>query len=235
MAYNFTPLQYSPYQYQNQLGQAPVYQGNQDGLSPSYGEFRQNLRDYNTNQQDAGAGQFQDYTGNQFQSLFDAVNTMGKNPMMTGQAYNDVPSYSPFGSTREDFTTGGDPTTLSRRISDDHGGYDYVSYDSTTPVVFDQKGYLDGQFKSINDYLGKMGSFFGNMGQGRNQSDAEVIANAPGQGPMPTMPSIGMNQNFGAGANTSANKPFQSFGLNSGGWGTAPTSLFGAGANANNT
>jgi hypothetical protein len=220
MAYNFTPLQYSPYQYQNQLGQQPTSDSDQ----------------WLADQRNEQRGQFQNYTGNQFQSLFDAVNTMGENPMMTGQAYNDVPSYSPFESTREDFTTGGDPTTLSRRVYDPSMA-EYVSqqYQSTTPVVFDQKGYLDGQFKSINDYLGRMGSFFGNMGQGRNQSDAEVIANAPGQGPMPTMPSIGMNQNFGAGANTSANKPFQSFGLNSGGWGTAPTSLFGAGANANNT
>jgi hypothetical protein len=217
MPYNFTPLQYSPYQYQNQLGQQPA------------SDSAQWLADQRNEQR----GQFQNYAGNQFQSLFDAVNTLGENPMMTGQAYNDVPSYSPFEGTREEFTTGGDPTTLYRRVSDDHGGYNYENYQSTTPVVFDQKGYLDGQFKNINDYLSKMGSFFGNMGT--SPTDQQIVANAPGQGPMPTIPSIGMNQNFGVGANTSANKPFQSFGLNSGGWGTAPTSLFGAGANANNT
>ena len=218
MPYNFTPLQYSPYQYQNQLGQQPA------------SDSAQWLAD----QRDEQRGQFQNYAGNQFQSLFDAVNTLGGNPMMTGQAYNDVPSYSPFEGTREDFTTGGDPTTLSRRVYDSYNSqYNNEPYAGHTPVVFDQKGYLDGQFKNINDYLSRMGSFFGNMGT--SQTDQQIVANAPGQGPMPTMPSIGMNQNFGVGANTSANKPFQSFGLNSGGWGTAPTSLFGAGANANNT
>lgn len=218
MPYNFTPLQYSPYQYQNQLGQQPA------------SDSAQWLAD----QRDEQRGQFQNYAGNQFQSLFDAVNTLGGNPMMTGQAYNDVPSYSPFEGTREDFTTGGDPTTLYRRVYDSYNSqYNNEPYAGHTPVVFDQKGYLDAQFKNINDYLSRMGSFFGNMGT--SQTDQQIVANAPGQGPMPTMPSIGMNQNFGVGANTSANKPFQSFGLNSGGWGTAPTSLFGAGANANNT
>ena len=218
MPYNFTPLQYSPYQYQNQLGQQPA------------SDSAQWLAD----QRDEQRGQFQNYAGNQFQSLFDAVNTLGGNPMMTGQAYNEAPSYSPFEATREDFTTGGDPTTLYRRTYDPYNSqYFQEPYAGHTPVVFDQKGYLDGQFKNINDYLSRMGSFFGNMGT--SQTDQQIVANAPGQGPMPTMPSIGMNQNFGVGANTSANKPFQSFGLNSGGWGTAPTSLFGAGANANNT
>lgn len=218
MPYNFTPLQYSPYQYQNQLGQQPA------------SDSAQWLAD----QRDEQRGQFQNYAGNQFQSLFDAVNTLGGNPMMTGQAYNDVPSYSPFEGTREDFTTGGDPTTLYRRVYDSYNSqYNNEPYAGHTPVVFDQKGYLDAQFKNINDYLSRMGSFFGNLGT--SPTDQQIVANAPGQGPMPTMPSIGMNQNFGVGANTSANKPFQSFGLNSGGWGTAPTSLFGAGANANNT
>ena len=218
MPYNFTPLQYSPYQYQNQLGQQPA------------SDSAQWLAD----QRDEQRGQFQNYAGNQFQSLFDAVNTLGGNPMMTGQAYNDVPSYSPFEGTREDFTTGGDPTTLYRRVYDSYNSqYNNEPYAGHTPVVFDQKGYLDAQFKNINDYLSRMGSFFGNLGT--SPTDQQIVANAPGQGPMPTMPSIGMNQNFGVGANTSANKRFQSFGLNSGGWGTAPTSLFGAGANANNT
>ena len=218
MPYNFTPLQYSPYQYQNQLGQQPASDSAQ----------------WLAAQRDEQRGQFQNYAGNQFQSLFDAVNTLGGNPMMTGQAYNDVPSYSPFEGTREDFTTGGDPTTLYRRVYDSYNSqYNNEPYAGHTPVVFDQKGYLDAQFKNINDYLSRMGSFFGNLGT--SPTDQQIVANAPGQGPMPTMPSIGMNQNFGVGANTSANKPFQSFGLNSGGWGTAPTSLFGAGANANNT
>ena len=73
------------------------------------------------------------------------------------------------------------------------------------------------------------------MGSEEGQTQT-MLANMQGQGPSPIMPSVGMPSGGGI-AGTSGNNPFQSFGaLQSGGWGTAPTSLFGAGAgNANNT
>ena len=88
---------------------------------------------------------------------------------------------------------------------------------------------------SIDDYLSRIGSFFGNLGPQQSQSVQQILANAPGQGPMPTMPSVGSNLNIGGGGGIHTNNPFPSYGVKSGGWGTAPTSLFGAGAgNANN-
>ena len=168
------------------------------------------------------ADAFQDYSGTQFGNLFDAVNQLGANPVMTGETFGDVPQYSPYKGTRADFTS---PVV--------HGqGYDNEAelyYPTRSGGVFDQKGYLDEQFGNINDYLGKLGSYFGNIGSPTGQ---QILANAPGQGPRPTMPTVGSNLNFGGGG-TNINNPFPSFGVGSGGgWGTPPTSLFGAGANA---
>jgi hypothetical protein len=60
-----------------------------------------------------------------------------------------------------------------------------------------------------------------------------LLANMQGQGPSPIMPSVGMPSGGGI-AGTRGNNPFQSFGaLPSGGWGTAPTSLFGGGSGLN--
>ncbi len=154
---------------------------------------------------------------------------------MSGEMFNNAPSYSPYGGTRADFTT---PTTKHRQVWDNDankqaGGYVSQPYQEN---VFDQRGYLDAQFGSMNDYLSKLGSYFGNMGSPQSASAQQILANAPAQGPRPVMPSVGNSSlNIAGGGTTSANNPFQSFGVKSGGWGTAPTSLFGAGAgNANN-
>ena len=197
MAYNFTPLKYSPYKY----GSAPVYRDEYDERT---GQTYQVPTGASQDTRSAGERSFQDYSGGQFKSLFDAVNALGKNPYMSG-----APQYSPYQGTRSDFTTGGEQA----------------------PTVFDQQAYLDARFGNINDYLGKMGSFFSSMGSPTGQ---QILANAPAQGPRPPMPSIGSNLNIGGGTNI--NNPFQSFGEGTGGgWGTPPTSLFGAGANATNT
>ena len=215
MAFNFKPLEYNPFQYSNTQGAPP--RTSYDGYEPSNSQIsayeRQGIRNQ-MNQQQA-------YSGDQFQNLFDSVNDLGASPMVSGEAYDNTPQYSPYQGTRAQFTT-------QNNVGDSPS--------------FNQQGYLDARFNNINDYLGRMGSFFGNMGSGDGQTQA-LLANMQGQGPRPVMPSVGMpSVGMGGGFNpsaggTSGNNPFQSFGaLQSGGWGTAPTSLFGAGAgNANNT
>jgi hypothetical protein len=232
MAFNFTPLQYSPFATSGTLVRrgSPDEQGDWRYTETPQAYADRQAVDRNT--------QFQGYAGNQFQSLFDAVNDLGGSPFVTGSAFNNPPVYSPYGGTREQFTTGTQPSTQVYDSSLD----EYRTYDPDGPTTFNQQGYLDARFNNINDYLGKMGSFFGNMGSGNNTQ--ALLANMQGQGPRPVMPSVGMpsvgssfNPYAGGVSGTSGNNPFQSFGaLKSGGWGTAPTSLFGAGAgNANNT
>lgn len=228
MAFNFKPLEYSPFAPSSssltRRGVDEPHSGWQWTETPEAFARRQ-ASDANT--------QFQGYAGNQFQSLFDAVNNMGNNPAMSGEMFNNAPRYSPYGGTREQFTTGTRPSTQEYDSSLDG----YRTYDPDGPETFNQQGYLDARFGNINDYLSKIGSFFGNMG---TQDTQALLANMQGQGPRPVMPSVGMGSSFNpsaGGTGTHGNNPFQSFGaLQSGGWGTAPTSLFGAGAgNANNT
>jgi hypothetical protein len=225
MAFNFTPLQYSPFATSGTLARR--------GAGDDHGDWQwtETPQAYADRQAIDRNTQFQGYAGNQFQSLFDAVNNMGNNPAMSGEMFNNAPRYSPYEGTREQFTTGTNPGY--RDTFADDGTW----IDPDGPTTFNQQGYLDAQFNNINDYLGKMGSFFGNMGSG--QETQALLANMQGQGPRPVMPSVGSSFNPSAGgvSGTSGNNPFQSFGaLKSGGWGTAPTSLFGAGAgNANNT
>ena len=123
-----------------------------------------------------------------------------------------------------------------------------------------QQGYTDAQINHMNNYLGQIGSYFGNVGNPQTPTAQSILANAPSQGSPPPMPSVGMN--FNVGGSGSAPNPFQSFGVGSGGWDnsqigtggwgkplggggwnatapaisgwgtTTPNSLFGAGANA---
>lgn len=237
MAFNFTPLEYNPYQYKNTQGPAPQWAGGEEWDSQD--EFNQSQADYSAGQNSANAGAFQGYAGNQFQSLFDSVNSLGGSPLVTGSAYNNTPRYSPYEGTRAQFTTGTQPSYQDYDSSLDG----YRTYDPDGPETFNQQGYLDARFGNINDYLSKMGSFFGKMGNGQDAETQALLSNMQGQSARPVMPSVGMGSSFNpsaggvSGTGTHGNNPFQSFGaLQSGGWGTAPTSLFGAGAgNANNT
>ena len=209
MAYYFKPLEYNPYQYES-TGARPVYDAAESiwrGVGSSTGMTGPEWDEAEQNRQRA---QFEGYAGDQFQSLFDTINEYGTNPILTGEKFANVPQYAPYQGTRSDFTTGGQ---------------------GQTPSVFDQQAYIDARFGNINDYLSRMGSFFGNMGPQQPQSIQQILANAPAQGPRPPMPSVGSNLNLGGGAGIGTT--FPSFGVGaSGGWGTAPTSLFGAGANA---
>jgi len=205
MAYYFKPLKYEPFDYTGDVG--PRKSHDEWWGDTTYDE---SPAQYSLRQQGDVTGQYRGYAGDQFQSLFDAINSLGRNPVMTGAAFSGAPKYSPYQGTRADFTTGGQ---------------------GQTPSVFDQQAYLDAQFGNMNNYLSNLGSYFGNMGSPQSASAQQILANAPAQGPRPPMPTIGSNLNLGGGG-TNINNPFPSFGLNTGGWGTPPTSLFGAGANA---
>jgi len=224
MAFNFKPLEYNPFAYSNTQGAPPTtsYDGYQPTDRAVSAYERQGIRNQ-MNQQQA-------YSGDQFQSLFDSVNNLGGSPFVTGSAYNNTPKYSPYEGTRAQFTTGSQPG----RMDWDFEGNQYLD-DPDGPTVYNQQGYLDAQFNNINDYLGKMGSFFGNMGSGQDAQTQALLANMQGQGARPVMPSVGMGGGFNPSAGgTSGNNPFQSFGaLPSGGWGTAPTSIFGGGSGLN--
>ena len=219
MAYNFKPLKYSPYKYTPQHR----YTGQDEGAGYSPPILINNSA---YDPRSASETRFQDYSGDQFRSLFDAINTLGTNPYMSGAAFGGAPKYSPYQGTRADFTG---PSRWEFDIENDEnrriGG------------EFDQQGYLDAQFGNINDYLSKMGSFFSNMGPQQSASAQQILANAPGQGPRPLMPTVGSNLNLGGSTGgTNINNPFPSFGIGANaGWGTPPTSLFGAGANATYT
>ena len=236
MAFNFKPLEYSPFAHQRAT--APQYDQYMTAYDMGGGKYSPNLNQWNQEQNQAQQGAFQGYAGNQFQSLFDSVNSLGGSPLVTGSAYNNTPRYSPYEGTRAQFTTGSNPG----RMDWDFEGTQYLD-DPDGPTVYNQQGYLDAQFNNINDYLGKMGSFFGNMGSGQDAQTQALLANMQGQGPRPVMPSVGMpsvgmgggfNPSAGGTGGTSGNNPFQSFGaLPSGGWGTAPTSLFGGGSGLN--
>ena len=214
MAYYFEPLEYEPFEYTRAT--TPRYDSSSGGYHvghnyPGASEgYIQNIKPWQQEQAQKESTAFQGYAGNQFQSLFDTINEYGTNPILTGEKFTNVPQYAPYQGTRSDFTSGGQ---------------------GQTPSVFDQQAYIDARFGNINDYLGRMGSFFGNMGPQQPQSIQQILANAPSQGPRPPMPSVGSNLNLGGGAGIGTT--FPSFGVGaSGGWGTPPTSLFGAGANA---
>ena len=216
--YNFSPLEYNPYQYESTIGPKPVRDYDYSSgwkVRPqgggNWGPSPMSATEWERASLGDRIAEYQNYANPQFESLFDAMNKIGTNPIVTGETLGNVPQYSPYQGTRADFTTGG----------------------QQAPTVFDQQAYIDARFGNINDYLGRMGSFFGNMAPQQSQSQAvqNILANAPGQGPRPLMPTVGSNLNLGGG--THAGNPFPSFGVGTGGgWGTPPTSLFGAGANA---
>ena len=138
-----------------------------------------------------------DYQGTQLQGLMNTINMLGQNPLATGDAYSSIPEYSPFGKTRQDFTTGGDT----------YQGYGPEEYDPTSgswerrygtmtrPTVFDQKGYLDARFGNINDYLGKLTNFFSGIGN-NPAMQAQQVANQAEMN-QAAMPQVGSMGNYG--------------------------------------
>ena len=108
------------------------------------------------------------------------------------------PTYSPYSGTKSDFTTGGDPTTLYRRVWDNDaqmqaGGYVNQGYAGHTPVVFDQQGYLDAQLGHMGNYLGKFGSYQANEQQSL-QAQRDADARQTFQTSLPQAPQMNFQQ-----------------------------------------
>ena len=220
MPYNFTPLQYDPSARESQYTTGGDKYFGTVRVSDDHGGWTNDFRELTRPKVYDQRG----FLDEQFGGLFDAVNELGASPFVTGNAFYNTPQYTPFGGTRADFTTGGNEFINPQGVTE------------TAPSSFNQQNYLDAQFGHMNDYLGRLGSYFNTMGASPSQmSMQQIVANAPGQQAQGLLPTIGGGGGLTYGGGTSTNNPFPSFGLNTGGWGTAPTSLFGAGANATNT
>ena len=179
--------------------------------------FNFNPLTYKPYEQSFGMPQI-DYQGNQLQGLMSTVNMLGESPMATGRAYENIPQFSPFAKTRQDFTTGGDSYWATGMQDDMHGGQESYSYETNTPTVFDQKGYLDARFGNINDYLNRLTNFFGNMGNNPNlQVQQGEIQRGMNRAMMPTIPT------------TQPSTGLSGFG-NAGGWGSHPAAQGGWGS-----
>ena len=216
---------YSPYEYTRET--APRY----DSLSGGYHVpghplagregYIGNIFPWQQEQAQKESTAFQEYAGDQFKGLFDIVNQLDSksNPL---NKFAAAPAYSPYGGTRADFTT----TKPS--------WYD-SNQDRTYPArdIVDDKGYLDARFGHINDYLGGLSSFFGNLGttggsnervQQRAAQQAEYASSLPKVGALGNMggvPQTGGLSGF-AQATPGSNYGGWGGGQVSGGWGSHP-------------
>lgn len=190
MALNFTPIQYSPFEHSG--ASTPEYDQYEGGYRIG-GQFIPSLDKWNQEQNLAQQNAFQGYAGNQFQGLVDSVNNLGSNPMVSGSAYNNAPQYTPYGGTPAQFTTGTQAGYMDGTTGTD------IWKDPDGPTVFDSGAYYDAQFSNINDYLGKMGSFFGNMGSDQSAQQAQqakqnAIARQAFQASLPQAPQMNFQQ-----------------------------------------
>ena len=219
MPYNFTPLEYNPYKFTTGSNYpAYNYGGDQDQSAWLKGQDA-----HARGQIGANLGEYQGYAGNQFQSLFDAVNSIGASPFTSGDAFYDTPQYTAV--SRDPYTT----QVPRQQVFDqnaDAGGGAYVWQPARTD--FDQQGYDTARMDNMMNYLTDLGGFFRGMGSNpAQQAQQQIINNAPSQGPALPPPSFGTSYGL---SQAGGNSPFAQFTPQSGGWGTAPTSLFGAGA-----
>ncbi len=225
MPYNFTPLEYNPYGgYSSSIGARPgSYSGqnNQEAQRAAAAQASWDAR--KAGEQQTQHSDFQNYSGNQFQSLFDAVNSIGASPFTSGDAFYDTPQYTAV--SRDPYTT----QVPRHQVFDpkaDSGGGAYVWQPPRTD--FDQQGYDTARMDNMMNYLTGLGGFFRGMGSNpAQQAQQQIINNAPSQGPALPPPSFGTSYGL---SQAGGNSPFAQFTPQSGGWGTAPTSLFGAGA-----
>ena len=153
--------------------------------------------------------QFQDYAGQQFKSLFDIAN-INANQL---QGFAQAPTYSPYSGTREDFTT---HTPSYWEYNEQTQGGDI----RPAKNVFDQQGYLDARFRNVNDYLGQLSSFLGNMGTGGSSAG---VAHAEAQRAIQqaNMPKVGSLSGYGGTPQVGGLSGFSQSapGSNYGGWG----------------
>ena len=182
---------YNPYEYKSTVGQRPVWYPEYSAWNSKTG---QTGPQWDMQFEKDQRSQFQDYAGQQFKGLFDAANA-NLNPL---QGFAQTPMYTPSVSA-SDFSTpaysgwGTDPSDGSQTL--------WKQY----PATFDQQGYNAAQFSNINDYLGSLSSFLGNM-SGSNDPSAGVrqgeaqramyLASLP---QMPTMQPMQQSTHTGGG------------------------------------
>ena len=219
MPFNFTPLEYNQFQVTNPV-QPPRPSDYFDGEYDSeYISARQDLPRQLETQRNS---QFRGYGQNQFQSLFDAVNSLGASPFTSGDAFYNTPQYEAV--SRDPYTTQSPATRVD--YVDDRGRSQYRMEPGST--AFDQQGYNTARIDNMANYMTNLGGFFRNLGTSpHGAQQQQIINNAPSQGPALPVPQVGGS--FGV-PQQGGNNPFPQFTPQSGGWGTAPTSLFGAGA-----
>ena len=213
MPFNFTPLEHNPYGYSSTVGSRPVYDMYEGRYKNNAGYTVGTPEQWDVRSAGDQRSQFQNYSGNQFQSLFDAVNEIGASPFTSGDAFYNTPQYTPI--NRSEYAGYVEPT------QDDESNW-IPGYNT-----FDQQGYDTARMDNMMGYMGDLGGFFRGLGSTPvQQAQQQVINNAPSQGPALPMPQVGGS--FSA-TPQGGNNPFAQFTPTSGGWGQAPTSLFGAG------
>ena len=210
MPFNFTPLEYNPFQVTNPVKPprgSDYFYGQQDS---GYISAQQDLPRKLEAQRNS---QFRDYGQNQFQSLFDAVNKIGASPFTSGDAFYNTPQYEAV--SRDPYTT----QVPRHQVFDpkaDAGGGAYVWRPPRTD--FDQQGYDTARMDNMMNYLTGLGGFFRGMGSNPQQvAEQQIINNAPFQGATSPLPMVGGNV---AGGGTVGNNPFGQVGVTGGGWGT---------------
>ena len=209
MPFNFTPLEYNPYKFTT----GSNYGGYDYGGDQDHSAWLKGQDAHARGQIGANLGEYQGYAGNQFQSLFDAVNKIGASPFTSGNAFYNTPQYEAV--SRDPYTT----QVPRQQVFDqnaDAGGGAYVWQPARTD--FDQQGYNSARLDNMNTYLSDLGSFFRGMGSNPQQvAEQQIINNAPFQGATSPLPMVGGNV---AGGGTVGNNPFGQVGVTGGGWGT---------------
>ncbi len=209
MPFNFTPLEYNPYKFTT----GSNYGGYDYGGDQSYSSWVKGQDAHARGQIGANLGEYQGYAGNQFQSLFDAVNKIGASPFTSGDAFYNTPQYEAV--SRDPYTT----QVPRQQVFDqnaDAGGGAYVWQPARTD--FDQQGYDTARMDNMMNYLTGLGGFFRGMGSNPQQvAEQQIINNAPFQGATSPLPMVGGNV---AGGGTVGNNPFGQVGVTGGGWGT---------------
>ena len=209
MPYNFTPLEHNPYKFTT----GSNYPGYDYGGDQDHSAWLKGQDAHARGQIGANLGEYQGYAGNQFQSLFDAVNKIGASPFTSGNAFYNTPQYEAV--SRDPYTT----QVPRHQVFDpkaDSGGGAYVWQPPRTD--FDQQGYDTARMDNMMNYLTGLGGFFRGMGSNPQQvAEQQIINNAPFQGATSPLPMVGGNV---AGGGTVGNNPFGQVGVTGGGWGT---------------
>ena len=205
MPFNFTPLEYNPYKFTT----GSNYPGYNYGGDQDHSAWLKGQDAHARGQIGANLGEYQGYAGNQFQSLFDAVNKIGASPFTSGDAFYNTPQYTPINSDPSPYTT----HTPATRVYKDKQWKTVPGYDT-----FNQQGYNSARLDNMNTYLSDLGSFFRGLGSTpAQQAQQQIINNAPFQGATSPLPMAWGNV---AGGGTVGNNPFGQVGVTGGGWGT---------------